>query len=291
MTDPPSSPPVTPMLTGGVSVNDALTGGDISERDGVLIGLWVVLVVFIFLLGSWAFYFRWYRGHKFSELYKTSYLWGPVGSAAAAVKNGQITPTSRIEIRGKAGTKLATTVRATPPGNMSVQQVPRRTATVAPLLDPDALLTVSYAPNVPKGGAQPHSPHVAAYAGQPQPQPTRIVDLSEATDALLRGEQGQAPAAYFQPNYQQNVPRDISTGAPSTAPRRSQAPLGGLAAVQEEDRAGTWGQYDGNDSQATWLTDDGMDVMQLPPGTRREVSGSPELPSPRGDSNPALLRI
>merc|ERR1711871_622985 len=91
--DVPSPPPLPPpplsrgvgtapaLPLGATDSGDALTTGG-NNRDGVLIGLWVILVIAGFLCGSWALYF-YARGHASSELYKTNYLMGPFESAAS----------------------------------------------------------------------------------------------------------------------------------------------------------------------------------------------------------------
>ena len=118
----------------------------------------------------------------------------------------------------------------------------------------------------------------------------RVVDLSDATDALLRGEQEEPVPMDYMPQYASNVPRDFDSASPSAPPRRNTHTMGGLSSVTEEDRAGTWGQFDDNNSQATWLSDEASPVpvnaMPREPGVGRVTS----LPSPM-ESNPALLRI
>merc|ERR1712139_623238 len=103
--------------------------------------------------------------------------------------------------------------------------------------------------------------------------------------ALLRGEHEEPVPIGYTPQYAANVPRPgqpvLSPGsAPASSPRRN-APvtMGGLSAVVEEDRAGTWGQFGDNDSQATWLSDDAVPTIPLN-AMPREPGSVPTLPSP-----------
>jgi len=290
--DDPSPPPPTE--------SSALVG---ATSDGALIGLWVILPILAFLILTWFFYFRCMRKHQLKDFYSTNYFFGPAESAWAAVKQGKITPTCRLELRGSASARRARSVRALPPTDLEqIKDPPKHglSAAGAPMLDPDVLLNVCYAPNVPQGeggpampGAYPAAPPIMS----PRLIAPRVVDLSEATESLLRGDAEVAPSTVhigYAPNYAQNVPNSGFTAPSATdqliPPRRGVVTtMGGLSAVAEEDRTGTWGQYDGQDSQATWITDE--EPVQIPPGVLPRSPGTLQtLPSPR-ESNPALLRI
>lgn len=302
MPPPPPSPPVS-LDIGGAS---ALSSSGDSFADGVVIGAWITLPIMGFLLGAWWYYFSYYRGHRLSELFKTGYLIGPAESTLTAMKQGRFGRTLRIELRGAASSKRSRSVRATEPGGLlaATRSSSSRLSDVGgaggTAVDPDVLLNVCYAPNVPRGSSEasmaasrrPDS--VGAEGSSPRtPGGTRIVDLSEATEVLLRGEEHPMPVDY-EPNYTLNVPEGFG-GAPADAGRGAaqggmRHAIGGLTAVAEEDRVGTWGE---SDSQGTWLTEEQRAAGVVPgglPGILPHPSIDGALPSPR-DGSGFMLRI
>ena len=283
---PAAPPPTSPVDYGGngsgtqTGSDDLASDGSFSSRDGFLIGLWVIIPILISLLASWLLYFRCMRKHTFAELYKTNYVFGPAESALSAVKQGKITPSCRLELRGSASARKARSVRAMPPSDIEQLTGPRQDgSSAAPMLDPDVLFNMCYAPNVPRVGEMRGSVPFSS------PAVPRVVDLSDATESLLRGEHHQQPMSIdYAPTYVQNVPGFVSP------PRRGEPSLGGLSAVIEEDRSDTWGRIAGQDRQVTWITDEEQQA-QIPAGVLPRSPGTQQvLPSPR-ESNPALLRI
>jgi len=328
ITPSPSPPMPPPAVIEGAGASALSESG---LQSAVLVGAWVVLPILFCLLGTWSVYFFCYRGHSFKDLYKTNYLLGPAETTLSAMRQGRVSRSLRLEIRGSADAKRARSVRATEPGSMfaAKQSGPRGnegTGGAGPVLDPDVLLNVCYAPNVPRSGSDPSlsAPRRTSGSGEVSPRTpggTRIVDLSEATDVLLRSSGEQEPMSIgYEPNYAYNVPsqgdQPYGNGggsrgsAPAASPRRSSGPIGGLEAVVEEDRVGTWGQgtwgqgtwghEDGNSSQATWITEAQQQSQQgtqppvppLLPGVvpREPGAEAPTIPSPR-DGPGFMLRI
>lgn len=267
--------------------------------------MWVLLPLIAFLSCVWSLYYFYFRGHSFRELYRTKYLLGPSESALSAVKQGRVSRSLRVELRGSARAKRARTVRASEPaGSVSTTAVnsPRVQGVMSSsaAVDPDVLLSVCYAPNVPRSDSDLSAPARRTEPVSPRtPGGTRIVDLSEATDLLLRSTDQQPVTIGFEPAYARNVPNQSQDtfsskpgsgagplGAPSS-PRR--APTGGLTAVAEELQAGTW--QDGTESQTTWITTEEHPQASVPSGVLpREPGLQTSLPSPR-DGSGFMLRI
>ena len=302
---PPPSPPQLVGYGGGATAS-ALSSGVDTSLDGVLIGAWIVLPILAFLMCAWGFYYFYYRGHRFNELYKSNYLLGPSESAISAAKHGRISRSLRIELRGSTDAKKARAVRATEPGGVLASKQSSSKAglvSAAASLDPDVLLNVCYAPNVPRSGSDlsANSARRQEPVSPRSPGGTRIVDLSDARDVLLHGQEEQPMPIGYTPNYAVNVPdqtQDVyaaTAGPAAAAQRRSTGgySIGGLAAVEEEDRAGTWGVDDGNNSQATWISDSQQQLSLQPllPGVVPHSPGRQStLPSPR-DGSGFMLRI
>ena len=259
----PPSPPGVPSI-------DVLTGSEALTEDGsggIFIKAWVVsLIGMLALLGACALYHFGYRQHRPVELVKMSCA-GLLELASETRGEGRVTAQCRIEIRGPVSAKRSHRVRASQAG--SEQVTPDVLPAAMPNLDPDVMLNVCYAPNVC------HAPNAAMLARAPSattgfictdshnPMCTlggalheageRMVDLSKATESLLRG------GAVYHPDYVLNAPQrgvaiafdharsvapllDVGLSS-SVAQRSSSRPApGGLAAVAEEERERTWGQ-------------------------------------------------
>jgi len=283
--------------------------GPLTGETWVEIWVVVVVVVGVLLLACGGYYF-FFRRHSVSEVAKMSYLGGPMEWAADARREGRISNQCRVEVRGPALAKKAHRVRASEPGTERSAMEP---LPAAPHLDPDVLLNVCYAPNVcySPGSVSQSSPRgmstaaisppaasltaslAASFAAAPRAAGTCVVDLSEATESLLRGESASSEEdVNYQPDYAPNTPRSRSGRAARAEPTRqasgsrsSGRTPGGLSAVVEEDRERTWGQ----DSQATWSEELGALIpaaaLPLPP----PVSEAQERST--GESSGAMLRI
>jgi len=258
---PPPAPPARPIDF----VSSALTASDGEHLAQLAIGAWIALPISIFFFCAWAVYFSCFRRHKFNELYKTKYLIGWSESTIRNLKQGRVTPSLRLEVRGSACARCARAVRTMEPISISATSShspaadsEARSQASMPF-DPDTLLNVCYVPNVLR------------------------------TDSSL----AEPLPVGFEPAYACNVPSQSAVNSRTSAIRR--APNSGLTAVAEEHQAGT--RHDGADSQTTWSSADeqaqGQLMVDVQPMYRRNVPRSDEdaaLPSPREGSG-FMLRI
>ena len=269
MSPSPPSPPPAPPARPIDFVSSALTASDGEYLAQLAIGAWIALPISIFFFCAWAVYFSCFRRHKFNELYKTKYLIGWSESTIRNLKQGRVTPSLRLEVRGSACARCARAVRTTEPtGGISIISATSSHSPAADSearsqasmpFDPDILLNVCYVPNVLR------------------------------TDSSL----AEPLPVGFEPAYACNVPSQSAVNSRTSAIRR--APNSGLTAVAEEHQAGT--RHDGADSQTTWSSADeqaqGQLMLDVQPMYRRNVPRSDEdaaLPSPRGGSG-FMLRI
>lgn len=285
---PPSPPEFEPIDDLGTGTF-ALSSND-GSRDGLLIGAWVSVVVLFFLMAAWFVYFKFYRQHELRELKKTKYLSAPVAAVVSRARSGQVTPNFRLEFRGPSSAQCASTVRTSIPEGLAARPLPLQGVSSAPMLDPDVLLNVSYAPNVPHGDSsgqmlpppQPISPKAAASA-------TRVVDLSDATDALLRGDDEYAP------NYVQNIPSRSSEFNPGYAPNRPSSCVAAPASdsvrpIRDRQMSNQMGAQMGASSEENYTTSDHTLNPTLSGVVPREPGADASLPQ-ANESNAALLRI
>ena len=143
---------------------------------GVVFALVIGLVLGPFAV--WIAYFKYYKKHDLVELVSTEYVPSALTWSWLAFTEGRITPTMRVELRGGAAAERAKRVRNTAPALEPM--FARTTMSATPqLINPDVLLDVSYAPNVPHGAEGAASAPSAAAAAPAAPQ---VVDLSNATE-------------------------------------------------------------------------------------------------------------
>ena len=297
---PPSAPPARPTDF----VPSALTASDGEYLAQLAIGAWIALPISIFFVCSWAVYFSCFRRHKFSELYITSYLLGWSESTIRNLKQGHVTRSLRLEIRGSACARRARAVRVMEPtGAISTISARLSRAPAAGSearsqasmpFDPDTLLNVCYAPNVPRTDSSLAAPISCQASSTRAPSGyANVIDLSDATDLMLRSTEREPIPVGFEPAYAYNGPSQSAINSRTSAMRR--AHNSGLTTVAEEHQAGTW--HDGVESQTTWISADeqaqGQLMVDVQPLYRRNVPRSGEdaaLPSPREGSG-YMLRI
>ena len=293
---PPSAPPARPTDF----VPSALTASDGEYLAQLAIGAWIALPISIFFFCAWAVYFSCFRRHKFNELYKTKYLIGWSESTIRNLKQGRVTPSLRLEVRGSACARCARAVRTIEPISISATSShspaadsEARSQASMPF-DPDTLLNVCYAPNVPRTDSSLAAPISCQASSTRAPSGyANVIDLSDATDLMLRSTEREPIPVGFEPAYAYNGPSQSAINSRTSAMRR--AHNSGLTTVAEEHQAGTW--HDGVESQTTWISADeqaqGQLMVDVQPLYRRNVPRSGEdaaLPSPREGSG-YMLRI
>jgi len=252
-----------------------------------------------FPIVSWLLYFKFYRKHDIAELFGSSYFLRPLAWASSAQKEGRISSHCRLEVRSSSTARRAMRVRAASP-HAEKQQAQGSTPAAAP---ESASLDVCYAPNVPRRQDSADDALRPPAVPTPMVSSPRMIDLSNATESLLRGESGSpralapAPTGGFEPEYSVNAPQQAvirpghMTVEPMTPPRgpRASGTLGGLSAVEEEH---TWGNP--ASSQNTWSdmadTDAGRAQQLSPDVPRREVL-DPTAFVPGPEAANQLLRI
>ena len=286
---PGFAPSALPPLTAGGG--DALT---IMTGES-FVATWVVsLVIICGLLGACGSYYILYRRHTPMELAKMGAMSGPAEWAAIARRDGRITPQCRVELRGPSSAKRAHRVRASQPGAENASQLISSSSAPAGL--EDVLLNVCYAPNVcydpkavqfPAGANVCHRGAAGSSSEGLSPGGTRVVDLSQATDALLRSELEAGAGIVYAPNAPRYGAPAPSALAPPGRGSSSRIP-GGLSAVEEADREGTWGQ-----DSLPWSEDAApvaAPLLQIAPADVAYVGGAPASGRSTGESG-AMLRI
>lgn len=289
---PPTRPPASP---GDVQLGDlaALSANDGSLVDGAAIGAWAAVPILVFFAVVFSWYYFQNRGHAVKSL--KHYLLKPSDAAFSAIQQGRISSSLRLEPRGSHGGKRARSVRAAEPnGAMASKRAPpHERLDLAPMLDPDVLLNVCYAPNVPRNGSDLWLNAVQS-TGPTAPSlgEARIVDLSDATEALLRGEHQQISASNFIPGYARNVPG--KRHGPLVRPKGHDGSATSLSSVVEEPRcAAAWG-HDADSQSSTRIVEEVHAIQsveaQQQPGVPRGPGLQPSLPNPREGSG-FMLRI
>lgn len=268
---PPAATPLPPLP---ITVQPGLTASLPMELEKY-VSLWLLVLLIGFPIVSWVLYFKCYRKHHLSELCGRSYFLRPLVWASTR-KSGKISSHCRLELRSSSTARRAMRVRAASPYGGK----PQPQATTPAAAAESASLDVRYAHNVPRRQESADDELRPPAVPTPMVSSARVIDLSNATESLLRGDGGSpralapAPTGAFEPEYALNASQQavIRPGhmivEPMTPPRgpRASGPLGGLSAVEEEH---TWGHP--ASSQNTW-----SDMADTDAGRCRDLS--PDVP-------------